>query len=455
MARKPKNKNKEIEQVNQSLTESVCNGDYVLLLGSEIVLNQDLLPSSLGDSSLYLLNNVIETQEDMGHVLRRSDNFSGLIVDNGLSVDKVKKWVLNEIENNIDFNTDEVSSDLKKLLYTRLFRVVLTTTVDPYIENVMEEIWGKDGYRILNINNTPANNFDLSSNDVRGDEYSEIIPTLYYVFGKADPKDPLKKFAIADNDTMETITKWLINPPGNLMSYLNKKKIMAIGCNLNDWCFRFFWYAMRKDGKDLKNGDIALRLNTTESESDMNLHNYLKNTIGIHVEVNSHHFLNLLTNKLEEKRIANDALLHSTLGGIFISYSHKDYPTAWKIFRKLKAHGFNVWLDNSKLYTGNDYELRIKNAIQQCKVFLPLLTPNVAKDLKGNISTFYRKEWNYVCGENNDTIIMPVTAFGYDMRAPYHQELPEKFLSVTVFDWDKEPISILISHILKHFNSQP
>lgn len=454
MARKPKNKNRESDQINQGLTESVYNGDYVLLLGSEVILDRDQLPTSSGNSSTFLLNNVIETQEDNGHILRRAGNFADLIVDNGLSIEKVKEWILNEFKDNIDFDIDDVSPDLRKLLATRLFRVVLTTTVDPYVEKVMEEVWGKDGFRVMNISNPPARNFDLPGKDVRGDEYNEMVPTLYYVFGKAIPDEPSKKFAIADNDTMETITKWLVNPPGNLMEYLNKKKIMAIGCNLNDWCFRFFWYAMRKDSEDLKNGDIALLLNTTESEADKNLHNYLRNTIGIHVEVNSHQFLNRLTDRLEETKIADETLGNSTLGGIFISYSHKDYPTAWKIFRRLKAQGFNVWLDNSKLNPGNDYELRITNAIQQCRIFLPLLTPNVAADLEQGIETYYRKEWRLACGVNSEIKVVPVTVFGYDMRAPYHKEVPEKFLSATVFEWDKDPISNLVSQIKYYLETQ-
>ena len=453
MARKPRDKSRELQQVTQSLTDSVYNGDCVLLLGSEIVLDRNVIPSSGGDSSSYLLDCVVDTQKENGHILRRAKNFSELIVDNGLNVEQVKKWILREIDENIEFVIDDVAPDLRKLLTTRLFRVVLTTTVDPYIESIMEKVWGKGGYRVMNINNSPANNFDLPGKDVRGDEYNEILPTLYYVFGKADPKEPSKKFAIADNDTMETITKWLVSPPGNLMEYIRRKKILAIGCNLNDWCFRFFWYAMRKNGYNLANGDIALLLNTSDSESDKNLHNYLQNTIGIHVEVNSHDFLNQLTERLDEERMADETLINSTFGGIFISYSHKDFPTAWKIFRKLKAEGFNVWLDNSKLQSGNAYDLRIRNAIQQCKIFLPILTPNVADDLLLNKSTYYRKEWELACGVNNEIKIMPVMVFGYNMRASYHKDVPEKFSSATIFEWDKDPFSIFISHIKQYFEA--
>ncbi len=473
MARKVKNisntnnnikANLERPVIVKELIEQICSGEYILLVGSEIILDKNVLPYSEGDSTKYLLQNIIETQKEEGHHFMLEDNksFMDFIITNGLNVNTVKRWALDEL-NNIDFKLEEVSSDLRRIISTKLFRVILTTTIDPYIEKVMEDVWGKDGYRVMNIfDSAGSKGYDFQSKDVRGNEYFDVEPTLYYIFGKLDPDKQALKFTITDDDTMEAIAKWIINPPSNLMSYLNEKKILALGCKLSDWCFRFFWYALRRNATEpekrkiglspMQLGDIAFCLNTEKSEMDNNLYNYLDKSVGIHIENDSHSFINELANKLSEKELAETALKMSSLGGIFLSYSSDDYSVACNIFNRLHDEGFNIWFDNEKINTGNSYDIRIFNAIQQAKIFVPILSPNVAADLKNGIERYYQKEWSIACGENNDITIMPIILPGYDLKESYNSKLPLKMLSCSMFDWNKYSFEKFIHDIKNNLN---
>lgn len=455
MARKITNLNNPKSFIFKGLIEQICSGEYILMLGSEIIMDKNVVPSADGDSTKYLLQNVIESRKELGYhySLGENDNFMDFIISNGLDVNIVKQWVLKEIEKNLDFKIEEVSPYLRHLISTKLFRVILTTTIDPYLEKVMEEVWGKDGFRIMNIyGNVSSDKFDFSNDDIRGNEYYDVKPTLYYVFGKADPFTRDSKFALTDDDTMKAITQWLTYPPSTLMSYINEKKIMAIGCKLSDWCFRFFWHAMRRfavsgEQNPMQLGDIALILNTEKSEIDKNLHKYLDKAVRIHVENNSHSFIKELAEKLSERELAEAAMKSSSLGGIFLSYSNDDFSTACNIFNRLREANFNVWFDNEKISTGDKYDIRIFNAIQQAKIFVPILSLNVAKDLEEDKDKYYRKEWEIASGVNNDLKIMPIILPGYDLKGSYHSKTPNKIRESSMFDWSKKTFSTFIDDI--------
>ena len=54
----------------------------------------------------------------------------------------------------------------------------------------------------------------------------------------------------------------------------------------------------------------------------------------------------------------------------------------------LQGAGLPVWLDRQQLDWGTDYTARIQTAIQQCALFLPVLSRTAEKR-----TGFFRKEW--------------------------------------------------------------
>ena len=60
---------------------------------------------------------------------------------------------------------------------------------------------------------------------------------------------------------------------------------------------------------------------------------------------------------------------------IFISYSHKDSDLVYPIIDCLLARGYRVWYDDS-IYAGTNFVKALAEKIEQCAVFIAMLTPN-------------------------------------------------------------------------------
>jgi hypothetical protein len=81
----------------------------------------------------------------------------------------------------------------------------------------------------------------------------------------------------------------------------------------------------------------------------------------------------------------------------------------------------NLWFDDENILGGDNYELEICNGIKQAKIFIPLLTPEVAKDLSnGKTDNYYNDEWRMAVARNNELSIIPLAVSGYQIREPYH-----------------------------------
>ncbi len=453
MARAVTDKRRNLEANSfKKVVDEICSGQYVLLLGSDIILNADANDENAkakGDLTRFWLNRVIRKRREDGICYPDAETFQKFIINNGLAAKDVRSWLFDALAT-IDLERNDFNPDIVRLLATKFFRVVLTTVFDPSIEMLMNEVWGKRNYRVKSIYGN-KNDTDFEMDEVLVNEYDEIQPILYYVFGRADceKEEQAQKFVLEDNDTLECISKWLNNEaPPNLLSYIKSKKLLALGCNLKDWCFRFFWYALRPNN-ELDNGDIALQLETDKSEQDRNLYDYLNKTIKVRVQTDSRKYIHRLAEALNEKLIANTDLSNSQKGGVFISYASEDFAIARYVFTRLTESGFKVWLDNKKLSVSDEYEKRILDAIAQCKVFIPLLTPNVAAYLKADEYKFFRKEWDQATREYNNIKVFPIVTDGYDYKADYHNKVPDKMHNVTVFDWTNDSFENFINAVKK------
>jgi len=90
-----------------------------------------------------------------------------------------------------------------KLLRTRLFKFVVTTTIDHYLETLLRDIWGEE-LRIVNIEDHRS---ITDFNSVYDDKYKQ--PTLFYIFGKVRKKDGAnpRHFVEIDEDAIKCIEK--------------------------------------------------------------------------------------------------------------------------------------------------------------------------------------------------------------------------------------------------------
>jgi hypothetical protein len=60
----------------------------------------------------------------------------------------------------------------------------------------------------------------------------------------------------------------------------------------------------------------------------------------------------------------------------FISYSRKDKDFALELANELRASGFSIWFDQLDIPTGARWDDEIQKALEQCDIFMVILTPS-------------------------------------------------------------------------------
>ena len=176
---------------------------------------------------------------------------------------------------------------------------------------------------------------------------------------------------------MNVIQKWLGGlAPKNFCEYIKNKSILALGTKFDDWLFRFFWFAMQRDITRLNQGQVAISLQKN-SEVEAKLSSFLENENipNSSIEDVCNLILNTIDYRTEQYQQENGRGID-----IFISYSSDSYETVKHLFYALKDHGFNVWFDSTQLNAGDKHKTVITNAINNCKVFIPVITHPV-KDI--------------------------------------------------------------------------
>lgn len=440
---------REINEFNwNEFSENCVAAKYVLVVGSQAMLSKVQNKDADGDSTKLLFNLTVEHLRENGIHDAAATNFTML----GRNLQNLRKWVLDSMKS-YDFMEDfdsEIEPTLYDLIATKCFRIIITSSVDPYLEILMKKVWGEGNYSVLNIYGKEK---DLLESDLpSGNNINEIRPTLCYAFGKADIEQPQQNYVLTENDALSTIPKWFDESrPQNLLTYVNGPgmKVAAVGCKFDDWLFRFFWFILRGRIDNLWNGQVAVAFHP---EHDGKLIKYLAKE---HIERfdDARQFMSDALSRINEA-LRIDRLARQQ-GEIFISYAHEDKYLAIPLFKQLSAgegRKFKVWIDEKKLDGGAEYDMEIEQAINNCRVFMPILSSQVKYDLTNKIERYYKDtEWRIAEKRHVETRnigdrrlrIVPIATGGYDASKPYHQETPEFINKYTVFELTKGTIEQL------------
>ena len=443
----------------QQFAKDCLLNKYALVVGSEAILNPDVNPEAEGNSLKLLFDLTLrhkaasarEGQEDeeYSYLKGRVKNFTELVRE--YNYHSVREGVLETVRCN-DFwpcFDEEIEPSLIQFLQTRCFRIVLATAIDPYLEIAMEKVWGKGNFDVVQIENAQQ-----SFKQTMFDEFGVTRPTLCYVFGKVNPEKSLSenRFVLSENDAMEKISNWFENQKSNsFLKYVRNFRLLTVGCQFDDWMFRFFWFLLRGRVNTEADGQVAV-----EIKNDDNLKHYLENE-KVKVFANARLFMQEAFNHIHA--MTDVSQLPRQENGVFISYAHEDRYIALPLFERLHAAGINVWLDENKLESGTEYKQRIRQAINSCKVFMPILSSQIKADLISEIDNrWYRQEWQLAQARHNDEAnlnvngqanfkIIPIVVGDYRFNEAYHQQLPSCIIGATAFETAKDNIERLIKLI--------
>ena len=178
MAKKPTQTNRNSSPGNlsfdvQSFVESVYNDDYLLVVGTGVILNRALFPETGGDINQYIINEINNERNNSQVGFSNHNSLTEVFLGTKRNeVDPVYQLLAEDFE----YQLDEISPELTDMLRTRLFRFVMTTTIDGYLETLMRDIWG-DELRVVNIEDVQSvNDFNNVLKSRRNNKYTQ--PTL-------------------------------------------------------------------------------------------------------------------------------------------------------------------------------------------------------------------------------------------------------------------------------------
>ncbi len=398
----------------RKFVKSVYNGDYILVVGSEVILDREneRFAYCKGDVNKYIVSL-------LNHTGYEYETIPQMFSDGQITVKQ-----LTDVIENIDYDIQYVSPQLLAFLSTKLFKFIITTTFDHYMKTIMDHIWGEGEWQECNMFDDDT----LVEFQKQIDKNKIDKPTLFYLFGHSDKDARKLNFVKTDNDAIKLIANnWIIREGVDIRcikDYITNKRLLALGCKFEDWYFRFFWYCLKGglQGKDslgkLDEGEVAISWQDTET--DLSLKRYLDNTNNVSILPDAINFMEDMTNKLfslEPDSPFRDIIISSRKRhGIFLSYNTPDFDYVKNIFLTLISYGYAVWIDNEEIHTGDSYTKDIQAAIAECRIFMPIISPQIQERLeKGLVNekeNYYCREWGWARQRGKEVCIMPVSING-------------------------------------------
>ena len=119
---------------------------------------------------------------------------------------------------------------------------------------------------------------------------------------------------------------------------------------------------------------------------------------------------------------------------VFLSYASEDAEAARHVAEALRAAGVEVWFDQSELRGGDAWDLKIHQQIQDCALFIPIISANTASRPEG----YFRLEWALADHRTeriarNKAFVVPVCI---DRTPDSGADVPESFHRV---QWTRLP----------------
>ena len=222
-------------------------------------------------------------------------------------------------------------------------------------------------------------------------------PLVYGLFGRISV---LPKYAVAEEDQLEWITALQIpeKRPERLFDEFGKNHLLFLGCNFPDWLTRFILRTTKNSKLSAERGFSEYLVDATAADGNplvVFLSSFSRETQVLAQDPVT--FVAEFTRRWQERQGGGAAAKAPAAGpmadvmppgSLFISYASEDRTAALRLAADLQGAGLPVWLDRQQLDWGTDYTARIQTAIQQCALFLPVLSQTAEKR-----TGFFRKEW--------------------------------------------------------------
>lgn len=286
-----------------------------------------------------------------------------------------------------------VPEPLRKLASITGFNLFLSTTFDSLLEKAIDEVRfaGKECTESLAHDPTDAT-------DLPPDWGKRRNPTVVHLLGKmsAGPN-----YVVTEADTVEFLCA-LQRDSGqlkNLFGELQGKHILVIGCGFPDWLARFFLRITKgttflesragreviADSEAYRDKNLTVFLNTFSRSTRVFAGSGISFVDRLHAKWLARHPQNTEAAKTPASKAQSGSAPQ-----IFISYAREDFSAAERLYEGLSARS-DVWFDKrGGLDPGDLFDDRIIWNIQNCSLFIPVISHTTAEIREGYVV----KEWN-------------------------------------------------------------
>jgi hypothetical protein len=322
---------------------------------------------------------------------------------------------------------------LVKLAEIRPLKLFVSTSFDPLLAYTLNQV------RYGGLEKTQVLAFSPGSTDDLPVALEQLDrATVFHLFGKLTV---VPEYAATEEDILEFmhILQSRTSRPERLFDALVKQNLMFIGCPVSDWLARFFIRIGRKERLVVSSGKTDFMVGD-QLQKEANLAEFLKYFSGRTkvFSMTSIEFVNELHRRwIELHPPTSQPALESAPpehdvdkmqnGAVFLSYASEDRSAVILIRDALEQAGIDVWFDRNPeaLRVGENFDVKIKTNIDQCSLFIPIISQNTLTQK----ARFFRTEWNHAqdLAERypaNKRFIIPVAI---DETPPDASAVPEKF----------------------------
>lgn len=293
----------------------------------------------------------------------------------------------------------KLKDEVLDFLVTFNFPIIITTVCFDIIE---QQLKGKiEGYKSIWY---------------RLNKENSTLPArcVYHIFGQA--KDGAKW--VSDEDLL---LSFLLSHnhkdfgANGLTDYLkeNEKKLLALGCNLPNWLFRFLWQPTQTGRTGSMKTTQGYWINKEKPEDSFE--NFLKKKnfsadeqVKEILEDATKSLQEELLREAEERSAEIDAEEHFD---VFISYASEDRQVATVIFEALRNMNVKAWFDDrgkGEITPGSPYWEKIRNGIQHSAHYMPIITGKWMEKMTSTSSlkeeTLMAKDWLAECRKSDSPV---------------------------------------------------
>jgi len=287
----------------------------------------------------------------------------------------------------------EPPSALRKLAEIG-FPLLISTTFEGFLERAFET---------LNAGTTPkirVKSYFLNS-DTDLDPYDDGDRTVFNLLGRACPTPD---YALTDADVLEFVRQFHRGNPPRLLDTLSQRHLLVIGSGFSDWLARFFLRMARPANFRLwMNAQGLTHYIANDRAGEDSLLQYLQHPLSashVFLENDPARFVDELHQRWRERNPGTVSRIISAVTrsnaapdrGVFLSYARADSEVAGTIRDRLDKSGLDVWFDKSELHAGDDWDRRIRRALDKSTLFVPLISENTLTDAPDR---YFRAEWRF------------------------------------------------------------